>query len=320
MAITVEIWQNSIVEGLFADNSFLSKAFNADEYVNQGKVVHIPNAGAASGVKKNRTSLPASVSKRTDSDVTYTLDEFTTNPVLIPYAETVELSYDKRESVLKMDKQALMDEVAKSFILSWSPTDAKFIVETSGEDVEAHAPKATGTRKGLTKADVLKVFTLFNKQNIPQEGRYLLIDAVMYEQLLNSLTAQEAQAFHALADTERGVIGKLYGFNIIMRSEVGVYDASKQPKEYGTSGEATDNAAALAWHEGSVCRALGEVKALGNEGDPTYYGDIYSFLVRCGGRIMRADGKGVAAIVQASVGGSPWSSTSREEDESRSGI
>ncbi|MDO4691716.1 MAG: hypothetical protein Q4A64_02460 [Porphyromonadaceae bacterium] len=299
MAITVEIWQNSIAEHLFADNSFMSKAFNADEYVTQGKVVHIPNAGAPSGVSKNRSSLPASVSKRTDSDVTYNLDEYTTDPILIPHAETVELSYDKRESALRQDKQALMEEVAKAFILAWSPTDGKALVETTGKAVVSHTSGATGNRKALTKADVLKAFTMFNRQNLPQEGRYLLVDAVMYEQLLNDMTAQEAQAFHALADVARGVIGRLYSFNIIMRSEAGVYGNNKQPKLNGVGGTGTDNAAAIAWHETCVCRALGEVKAYENEGDATYYGDVYSFLVRAGGRIMRSDGKGVVVIVQA---------------------
>ena len=74
MAIQKEIWMAAIVEGLFASNSFLSKAFNADEYVNNGKIVHIPNAGAASGTKKNRTELPAKVTKRTDIDVTFPLN------------------------------------------------------------------------------------------------------------------------------------------------------------------------------------------------------------------------------------------------------
>jgi len=31
---------------------------------------------------------------------------------------------------------------------------------------------------------------------------------------------------------------------------------------------------------------------------PTYYGDIYSFLVRAGGRPMRSDVAGLLAIVQ----------------------
>src|SRR5690554_6407975 len=46
MAVEREIWISSIVEGLFADDSFLSQPSNADEFVVQGKKVHIPNAGA----------------------------------------------------------------------------------------------------------------------------------------------------------------------------------------------------------------------------------------------------------------------------------
>ena len=99
MAIQKEIWEKSIVEGLFAPNSFLSKAFNADEYVEAGKIVHIPQAGAASKVEKNRTSLPATVKQRTDTDKTFELAAFTTDPVLIPDADKGELSYNKRESV-----------------------------------------------------------------------------------------------------------------------------------------------------------------------------------------------------------------------------
>ena len=62
MAVQKEIWLNTVIEGLFADNSFLSKAFSADEFVEQGKTVHIPNAGSGSATKKNRTEFPATVS------------------------------------------------------------------------------------------------------------------------------------------------------------------------------------------------------------------------------------------------------------------
>ena len=57
-------------------------------------------------------------------------------------------------------------------------------------------------------------------------------------------------------------------------------------------------AAALAWHDQAVCRALGDVEAFENERDATYYSDIYSFLVRAGGRIMSKDSVGVYALVQ----------------------
>lgn len=59
MAIQKEIWAQSIVEGLFASNSFLSKAFNADEYVNAGKIVHIPRPVRPRRSRKTvRHSLP----------------------------------------------------------------------------------------------------------------------------------------------------------------------------------------------------------------------------------------------------------------------
>jgi hypothetical protein len=297
MAIQKEIWMAAIIEGLFASNSFLSKAFNADEYVNNGKIVHIPNAGAASGTKKNRTSLPATVNKREDIDITFALDEYTTDPVLIPHADTVELSYDKRQSVLRQDKLKLQDNVALDFIYNWSPTKEQ-CVETTGKEVNAYTDKATGKRNSICKADVLGLMTQFNNDDIPQDGRYLLLDAQMYSQLLNDLTANENTAFLASADAQNGILGKLFSFNVMMRSKVGLYTSAKAAKSWSAAGAATDLAAAIAWHDQSVCRALGEVKAFENEGDPTYYGDIYSFLVRAGGRIMRNDKKGVIALVQ----------------------
>lgn len=300
MAIQKEIWERAIVEDLFADNSFLSKAVNADQWVNAGKVVHIPQAGAASKVEKNRSELPADIKQRTDTDLTYTLNQFTTDPVLIPHADEVELSYSKRDSVLRNDKLALMDAVAADFIFNWSPAASKTI-ETTGDEVTAYTKSATGKRKGICRDDVLGLMTSFNDEDIPQEGRYLLLDAYMYSQLLCDLTSNEVHAFLATADAQRGVLGKLFSFNIMMRSRAALYTTAKAPKAWSAEGAATDRAAALAWHDQSVCRALGEVRAFEQIDAPEYYGSIYSFLVRAGGRIVRGDGRGVRALVQGTV-------------------
>lgn len=297
MAIQKEIWMTSIVEGLFADNSFLSKAFNADEFVNAGKTVHIPNAGAASAVEKNRSSLPASVTTRSDVDLSFNLDEFTTDPIRIPNTETVELSYNKRESVLRTDKAKLVETVSNEFTYYWSPTST-YSLRTTGSAVLAHTPSATNYRKAFTKADVKAAMDNFNAKDVPQEGRYMLVDAVMYGQLLDSLTTQEAMAFHNQVNVAQGVLGKIYTFNIMMRSKAARYTGALNAKAWTSSGAATDHAAVLAWHENSVCRALGEVVVFDNPGDATYYGDILSFLVRAGGRAMRNGVEGLLAIIQ----------------------
>jgi hypothetical protein len=46
---------------------------------------------------------------------------------------------------------------------------------------------------------------------------------------------------------------------------------------------------------------MGDNEFFENEKDPTYYGSIYSALVRAGGRIRRNDAKGVIALVQDAV-------------------
>lgn len=297
MAVEKEIWINSIVEGLFADNSFLAKAFDADEFVQQGKTVHIPNAGAPSNVVKNRNVFPAAVTSRTDIDLTFDLDNYSTDPIKINLAETVELSYNKRESVLRQDKAKLNQEISEGVLLSWF-TGATATIKTTGAEVLAHTPSATLNRLAFTKADVKAAMDKFNVEDVPADGRYMLIDAVMYGQLIDSMTDKDSTAFHAAADVKNGIVGRLYGFDFMMRSRVGRYTGAGVVKAWVTAGSATDKAAALAWHTNSVCRALGESLMREDLNSPTYYGDIYSFEVRAGGRAMRDDVKGLLAIVQ----------------------
>jgi hypothetical protein len=299
MAVQKEIWMNSIIEGLFADNSFLNKAFNADAFVSN-KTVHIPNAGSPSNVVRNRTILPATVKHRDDVDLTFDLDEFTTDPIRIPNADNYELTYNKRESVLGQDKRKLMDEIAKEFIYKWSPSST-YVTRTTGDAVAPYLTGQTGNRKKFVVDDVEALMAAFNDDDIPQENRNLLIDAQMYRQLINSMSEADSRAFHALADLKRGVVGKLLSFDIMMRSRVAKYTSGVVAKRWSTTAAATDQAAGLAWHNDSVCRALGQTEMFDEESSPTYYGDIYSFLVRAGGRPMRNDVKGLKAIVQANA-------------------
>lgn len=295
MGVRKEIWQRTIIEGLFADDSFISKAVNDDVYVNEGKKVHIPNAGAPSGVATDRSSLPAEVQTRTDNDVEYTLHELTTNPINIPYADQVELSYDKRNSVINQDRKQILFHAAEAMLKDWLPS-AGNRVKTTGQAVAAWTPSATGLRKKITPADVSALQLRMNADNVPFAGRYLLLDAYMYQQLLDGMTQTQAIGFFQAADVKRGVMGMLYGFEVMVRSTVYCFAADGTLKPLGSAGAATDYAGGLAWQEDSVSRALGEVKMFDRIDDPSYYGDIYSFLVRVGGAIRRYDKKGVYAI------------------------
>ena len=300
MPLQKEIWINDLVENLFADNTFASRSVDHSVFVD-GKKVHVPNAGAAPTVKKNRSTVPASATKRTDVDLEYEINEYTTDPILVSNAENVELSYSKRKSVIRNTALALQDEAHSDLIYSWIPSSKPETIATSGESVVAHIATATGNRKALTKADILKVKAKFDAADVPQTGRCILVDAVMYNQLLESLTEMQSNAFLTTADASRGIIGKLFGFDFYMRSKVAKTTSAGVLKEWSASAAATDSAAALAWQEDSVSRALGQNVLFENEGSALYYGDVLSGLVRAGGRHMRNDNKGVCLIYQATV-------------------
>ena len=303
MALSKEIWQTDIVANLFADDSFLSKAQNADMYVLAGKVVHKPQAGTQSSVTKNRAVLPAAAVKRTDDEITYSLDEYTTDPRLISDAEKIELSYDKRQSVIKEDQSNLSNIVASDMIYRWSPTLASSMIRTTGAAIPAYLPGATGNRKGILIADVSNAAFLMNSQNVPQTGRYCLLDAWMYKQLMDQMTATAQRDFLSTANAATGVLGQLYGFSFYQRSLGAKYDnsATPIPQWWNTAGAATDNAAGLFLQQDCVERALGTVKVFDNPGEAIYYGDIMSFLVRASGRFSRLDQKGIVALIQAAT-------------------
>ena len=119
--VVPEIWTDYVVGNLFKNNEFLLESIDESQYVLQGSVVHIPQAGAPSGVQRNRQRLPATITRRQDVDITYALDEFTTDPRFIPDADRVQLSYDKMESCMTEDMSYLRQVMADTMLYNWRP-------------------------------------------------------------------------------------------------------------------------------------------------------------------------------------------------------
>lgn len=320
MAVTPEIWTEYIIGNLFKNNEFLLHSVDESQYVLQGSVVHIPQAGAPSGVKRNRTSLPATITKRQDVDITYALDEFTTDPRFIPEAEKQELSYDKLNSCMMEDMAALRQVTAEAMLYNWRPT---FFIKASKTKSADYLVHGTGVRTGVQVADFTKAKTIFNKQNVPMEGRYVVLPEEMFHQLCEDVRDSSSQHLSAVYDNVTGELRKLEGFTILHRSTVLMASNSTlsavSGKDYFRWTSSTDRtcdidtAAAieaggaapdtcclygLFWQETMVARAIGATKVFSNPGDPQYYGDIYSFMQRLGGRTRRADGKGVLGLIQ----------------------
>jgi hypothetical protein len=312
MAIQKEIWQNHIEEEIFKDNSFLRMSYNADEYVINGKVVHIPQSGGSGTVVKNRTSVPATVRKRTDTDIVYVLDEFTTDPVLIPHADTKELSYNKIQSVLGEDRDKIVQSVAEETIFNWLnspvwqsygatslPAGAKLL--TTGAATPATAPAATGNRKKATLTDLQMMQNYFRTQNRWFPGQmHCMLTPNMLMECFPADSVVTATYMQNVTEEERrnGILMKAQGWNIMSRSSVARTATNGDIKAPGAAGATTDDEASLFWYQQSVEFAFGGVVAFENQGDPQFYGDVYSFLARSGSRARRTGYEGIALLRQ----------------------
>jgi hypothetical protein len=295
MAVNVEIWKPEIIASLFKSNEWLMRATNADEYVVGGSVVHIPQPGAPPNVVRNRTTVPATAVKRADTDIVYVLDEYTSDPRLITDIDKKELSYDKRQSIITDDIGQLKETAADNMLYRWTvniPAGNK--IPTTGTAGAATAPGATGTRKLITEADIRSAQTLLNKQNIPKEGRVLILTSDMLNHLMSDNSLK--YAFQQVVNLKEGALGRLYGFDIYERSSVIRETAGGVVKLPEAANAIDDSECAVFYHENTVERAMGTVSIFDNPNRAEFYGDLISFLVRMGGRNRRGDNRGIGYI------------------------
>lgn len=300
MAITREIWAQDIAGNLFADDSFIMRSISDDVFVDENGTVHLPQAGAKPNVERNRSSLPATVTERTDVIVSYDLDEYTSDPTLIKDIDAMEVSYDKRVSVTMEHSDTLQEKIALWMAYHWGADDITQMVRTTGANRAAFVTGATGTRKKITYADFLSAKRILDAQNIPIKGRVCVLPAEMYNDLfeLDEVINLQKQGTPTLPS---GVVANILGFDIMMRSELVSYTNASTPVKRlpGAADLTSANAAALFYHENFVRRAKGAVKIFANEDQAPYYGSIFSALAKAGGRKRYTNGRGVVALVEA---------------------
>ena len=123
-----------------------------------------------------------------------------------------------------------------------------------------------------------------------------MLTANHYYQLFESFSDAERANFHLGVDEKEGVVGRYMGIDIIMRDTVlryrktgGIWNVvDTQAEDFEET--PNDSAASLVWAENSVERAKGEIDVFDNPGQAVYYGDVFSAMLRLGGRIRRAAG------------------------------
>lgn len=304
MALQVEIWVTDIQENLFFENEFLNLAVDHSEYI-VNSVVHIPQAGANPTVVKNRTELVANLQQRTDTEITYGIDNYTTDPFLVKNFEELQLSYDKRQSLLGQHISTLGDAIATNTLQTWAvDASTSHVIRTTGDnstDAEVLPNStATGGRNLLTKRDFARAAAIMDLDKVPKQGRYAVVPTAMYYNLFTDveLVANRARLSEDLI--KMGVVGDIHGFKIIYRPYVVRYTnaAANNLRAADAANAATDCAGAICFSRFAVTQALGEIMVYLNEGEARSYGDIMSAEVNHGASFLRPNNFGRVSIAQ----------------------
>lgn len=293
-----ELWLSDIAQIFKSDNSFASVLQNYSSFVDN-KYLHLPNAGTISDlISKNVSSFPVTGNTtRTDASVDITMDTFYINPIyLATPIEELEFNYNKRASVMSDSMNQLLQTAHDSMILNMA-TGASVITGT-GTARAAWNASQTGNRSGITFADIQKVHYLFNSQNIPMDGRYLLVPSELLEDIIS---LSQFQYSYTLTNSVviDGFIGKIAGFNIVQRDKVLVTVSGGTLKSTQVFA-ASDCAAALAFSTATNVKAIGEIKVFEKLQDPNYYGDVISGYVRsvAANKYGTSTPKGVAILAE----------------------
>ena len=298
MSLLRTIWQRQIREQIFADNAFVTMCLDWDEYVKEGALdVVIPQAGLPAGYQRNRSVLPAPITRRVDGEIKYTMVDYTIDPRLVTQLEQKQLSYDKLVSEVRLMVANLKQGMALDILYAWRPELPSSIISTSGDAKPSTLTGSTGNRKMLTLNDIIDANTLLDNQNVDSEGRMIILPANLYNQVLKDKELKN-NFNQSLANQSTGKLGELAGFSVMKRSSVLIIDAAGTIKLPDAPVAATDSQAAFFWHPNFVGRSLGNIDMyMDAVVRPEYYGKTSSGQAQAGGSKVYATQIGVGAIL-----------------------
>jgi len=298
MAIQKELWADMIQEELRAKLDPLNNfALDLSEYA-EGTTIHIPVAGATQ-IVKNNTTWPLTAAERADTVVDIVLNTYHWTPMVVKQADKVQLAYDKMASLYNSLNGGLGERLLIESLIGMYHYTSGAYVTTTGASYPAHATGATGDRRGLTSMDIRKAAALLDKQKVPIADRFLIVDSIMFWQLVDDL-AYNADRVDVVAGLP-SITTPLYGFTIVSVPQVAYVTSAGVIRPYGDAGTTTDNAVALAIQKSCVGFGMSGIEIFVDEGNPLYQGDILSGWVLHGAKYLRTDKEGVVPIIQATV-------------------
>jgi hypothetical protein len=295
---------------LYPDNNVIKGNGMFDAQGSSKHVVEVNESAEQPLIQENPTVFPLPVHSTEDSVLSYSIDSMSTEATFINDVDEMLTVFSKRANELKKHAKAMETQYTDKILYNWAlPVSVTgSFVETTGAAAAVLNGNMTGTRKVMTRDDVIKAKTILAKQEVDTDNLVMLMDTAMYynvyeldEFILYTSTGSKDPA----GINQNGAIGSIFGMQVFVRNGGTFYGKTLNVKQSylnsdGTryKGAADDNLSVMIWNPAYVRYSFGDEKTYTEIDSPVYQGSVFSTKLRCGAARSRSDNKGVVMIVQ----------------------
>lgn len=215
-------------------------------------IIHIPTSDFEPEVLINNSTYPISLQNYDDDSVEIALDKYQTKVTTLSDDDIMGASYDKIDNATKGHTSAIASNKYIKAIHALAPqadSEKTPIVKTTGD--------ADGTRKKMKLADIIALKKKFDKMQVPNMGRRLVLCADHVADLLE-LDQRFATQYY---NYTTGKIADLYGFEVFEYVANPYFDsATNTKKSFGAIPTDTDFQASVAFYTENVAIKTGDTK------------------------------------------------------------
>ena len=267
--LQTEVWVAGIKENPIPDNSFVFQSVDLSQYVEHNKL-HLAEAGVEPAVHEDyfaTSNTPLPITDITDIGNEVVLHTYSTEQTRHRDLQEIELSYDRRSSVIKRHRVSLAKNMGKRAAYAWAPKqdDAwNKVLNLSSSDSVIDA--IIDLKQFMEENDILEgvniCFTPAHFARIRKEDKRL------YKDILNEK--------------------QMYGIKVFQYSQNPLYTSAGVKKPFGATKENTDKRASFMWVTDEVFRCFGDVKMYPTLHDSGLQADTLSFAQRALVGVIRA--------------------------------
>ena len=267
--LQTEVWIAGIKENPIPNNSFVYQSVDLSQYVEHNKL-HLAEAGVEPTVHEDyfaTANNPLPVANIEDIANEVVLHTYSTEQTRHNELQEIELSYDKRSSVIQRHRTSLAKNIGKRAAWAWAPQKNnewnKVCNLTANDSVLDAIIDIKSFLEGKDIYDGINICL-----NAEHFARIRKEDKRLYKDIMNE--------------------NQMYGIKVFQYNQTPLYTKTGEKKPFGATKDTEDKQSSFVWVTDEVFRCFGDVKMYPTLSDSGLQADTISFAQRALVGVIRA--------------------------------